>query len=86
MAATTLKLTSFPVPVAPRGAGWAATAFAAVLEAGASLVDRYTAQRRRAAELRAMQEMFRLADSYAGSQPGFASDLRAAATRVSEGY
>lgn len=86
MAATTLKLTSVPVRSAPRGAGWAATAFAAVLEAGASLVDRYTAQRRRAAELRAMQEMFRLADSYASSQPGFASDLRAAATRVSEGY
>ncbi len=86
MAATTLKLSSVPVRTAPRGAGWAATAFAAVLEAGASLIDSYMAQRRRAAELRAMQDMLRLADSYANSQPGFASDLRAAATRVSEGY
>ena len=82
MAATTLKLTSGPVLTAPRGAGWAASAFATVLLSTSSLLARAAEQRRISAELRAMQEMLRLANSYNDTQPGFAADLRAAAMRA----
>jgi hypothetical protein len=85
MAATTLKYSSVPAIAAPRGAGWAANAFAAVLKGGNSLVRRIAEYQRRSSELRARQELLRMADAFARTQPGFASDLRAAAARAGEG-
>lgn len=82
MTATTIKFTSHSARTAPRGAIWAATAFAALLRAGSKLMDVLTEQRRRAAELRAAREMMLMAREYDDTQPGFAADLRSAAMRM----
>ncbi|MFN3417249.1 MAG: hypothetical protein ACK4ZD_13160 [Caldimonas sp.] len=83
MSATTIKLPSASVhTAAPRGAAWAASIFASVLN-GLRAVGRHIVEQRRLwAETRAIQEMLRLADTYSASQPGFAAELRAAAMRL----
>ncbi len=83
MSATTIKLPSAPVIIAaPRGAAWAASIFASVLNGLRAVGRNIVEQRRLWAETRAIQEMLRLADSYGTSQPGFAAELRAAAARL----
>lgn len=83
MSATTIKLPSAPVTTAtPRGAAWAANLFARLLQGLRAVGHNLIEQRRLWAERRAVQEMLRLADTYSISQPGFAAELRAAATRL----
>ena len=82
MTVTTINFPTHTARTTPRGAIWAATAFAALLRAGNKVMDRLTEQRRRAAELHAAHEMMLMAREYDDTQPGFAADLRSAAMRM----